>query len=198
MRRRGSSAQYSLESAVSLPLFTERCIHSRPPPAQPNKRLGAMEAGALRADAVIDLAVELRHGKHADPMRGALSAYLYDSIGDIDSIRRMAVFYIQHGQPIPYDIAMLGQLRGRRTRRNTVDSDGPCCQSAETTHRIGARTRLDARLDATQGGHRRRDLALAYPGLGLSRRRSTGRLHTRPSRTRRARDTTAALSIPHI
>jgi len=74
--------------------------------------IAAMESGALRADAATDLAVELRQGKHADPVRGVISAYLYDAIGDIDSIRRMAFFYIQHFQPIPYDIALLAQLRG--------------------------------------------------------------------------------------
>src|SRR6185503_14302977 len=46
------------------------------------------------------------------PVLGIISAYLYDSIGDIDSIRRMAFYYTIHSQPIPYDIAMLAQLRG--------------------------------------------------------------------------------------
>src|SRR4030095_11213979 len=35
-----------------------------------------------------------------------------DSIGDIANIRRMAYFYIQYQQPIPYDIALLAQLPG--------------------------------------------------------------------------------------
>jgi hypothetical protein len=43
-----------------------------------------------------------------------LSAYLYDSIGDIDNIRRTAWFYQDHHQPIPYDVALLAQLTGRR------------------------------------------------------------------------------------
>jgi hypothetical protein len=71
-----------------------------------------MEQGALRADRATDLAVELRQGKHFDPVRGVLSAYLYDSIGDAESIRRMARFYISEGQPIPYDIALLADLKG--------------------------------------------------------------------------------------
>jgi hypothetical protein len=90
-----------------------REVHSPPQVAKATEAaLGQLEAGSLRADAVADLAIELRHGKHADPVRGVISAYLYDSIGDMDSIRRMATFYVQHGQAIPYDIALLAQLEG--------------------------------------------------------------------------------------
>jgi hypothetical protein len=76
------------------------------------RAIGELERGGLRSNAATDIAVDLRRGKHADPVRGVISAYLYDSIGDIDSIRRMAYFYVQHSQPIPYDIALLAQLKG--------------------------------------------------------------------------------------
>jgi hypothetical protein len=76
--------------------------------------IAEMESGALRANTAIDLAVKLRQQKHSDPVLGVISAYLYDSIGDIDSIRRMAFYYTEHRQPIPYDIALLAQLRGER------------------------------------------------------------------------------------
>ena len=76
--------------------------------------LGQLERGALMADATRDLAIKLRQGKHVDPVRGVISAYLYDSIGDVDNIRRMAYYYLKHRQPIPYDIAFLAQLRGQR------------------------------------------------------------------------------------
>jgi hypothetical protein len=76
--------------------------------------IGRLERGAIRADEAMDLAVELRQGKHADPVRGVISAYLYDSIGDVESIRRMAFYYIQRRQAIPYDIALLAQLKGER------------------------------------------------------------------------------------
>ncbi len=74
--------------------------------------LARLEGGVLRADAATDLAVQLRQMKHVDPVLGVISAYLYDSIGDIESIRRMAFYYIQHNQPIPYDIALLAHLVG--------------------------------------------------------------------------------------
>jgi hypothetical protein len=73
-----------------------------------------LESGTLRAGAAIDLAAEIRQFKHADPVLGVISAYLYDSIGDVESIRRMAYFYVMNSQPIPYDIALMGQLRGER------------------------------------------------------------------------------------
>ena len=72
--------------------------------------ISRLERGALRADEATDLAMDLRQGKHADPVLGVISAYLYDSIGDVESIRRMAFYYILHGQVIPYDIALLAQL----------------------------------------------------------------------------------------
>lgn len=73
-----------------------------------------LESGTLRAGAATDLAADIRQFKHADPVLGVISAYLYDSIGDVESIRRMAYFYVMNGQPIPYDIALMGQLRGER------------------------------------------------------------------------------------
>jgi hypothetical protein len=47
-------------------------------------------------------------------MLGVVAAYLYDAIGDRDSICRIASFYAKWGEPIPFDIALLANLRGRR------------------------------------------------------------------------------------
>ncbi|WP_437720488.1 hypothetical protein [Sorangium sp. So ce861] len=80
--------------------------------------LGRMERGELRASAVLDEAVDLRQAKHVDPVLGAVSAYLYDAIGDLDNIRRMAWAYYARRQAIPYDIAVLAQLEAH------VGSDG--------------------------------------------------------------------------
>ncbi|HKP04587.1 MAG TPA: hypothetical protein VJU77_14645 [Chthoniobacterales bacterium] len=74
--------------------------------------LSAMENGTLRMDAVVDFATSLRKEKHRDPMLGVISAYLYDSVGDLGNIRRMAYYYVENGQPIPYDIALLAQVPG--------------------------------------------------------------------------------------
>lgn len=84
-----------------------------------------MESGSLRADSIADLTVELRQSKHADPTLGVISAYLYDSIGDLDSIRRMAWYYIQHAQGIPYDIALLAQAPARRNANGLLEIDIP-------------------------------------------------------------------------
>ncbi|AGP38332.1 hypothetical protein SCE1572_29935 [Sorangium cellulosum So0157-2] len=80
--------------------------------------LGRMERGGLRASDVLDEAVDLRHKKHVDPVLGAVSAYLYDAIGDLDNIRRMAWAYHDNHQAIPYDVALLAQLEAH------VGSDG--------------------------------------------------------------------------
>jgi hypothetical protein len=93
--------------------------------------IAKMESGSLRADAVLDEAVELRQYKHADPVLGVISAYLYDSIGDVDNIRRMAWYYIRHGQGIPYDIALLGQLNAWRDGDGLLMVDVPAVAMRE-------------------------------------------------------------------
>jgi hypothetical protein len=81
--------------------------------AATEEAIAMLEGRAQGGTALVDLAVELRQGKLVDPVRGVISAYLYDSIGDVDSIRRMAFYYARNGQPIPYDIALLAGLNGR-------------------------------------------------------------------------------------
>jgi hypothetical protein len=96
-----------------------------------------LSAGTVSAASVDSLATELRMQKHANPMLGVIAAYLYDYVGDIDSIRRMAYFYLQHHQAIPFDIAFLamietwvgpaGQLNARvpLVPAREADPDGP-------------------------------------------------------------------------
>jgi hypothetical protein len=119
-----------------------REIHAPPQAAKATEEaLGKLERGAMRADEAMDLAVGLRHGKHADPVRGVISAYLYDSIGDVESIRRMAFYYLQHGQAIPYDIALLAQLDGERRSDGLLWATVPSVPSreprTEQEHRVG-------------------------------------------------------------
>lgn len=85
--------------------------------ATPYRRaLKAMEdfAGGRLAVADMDrLAAQLRESKHVDPTLGAICAYLYAAMADFDSIRRMAYFYAEHHQPVPFDIALLGEMEVR-------------------------------------------------------------------------------------
>jgi hypothetical protein len=115
------AATTALPSFVASILRDERGIPAlvyRPPYGQKDTiasvemALASMEDGNLKANALSDLAVGLRQEKHYDPVLGVISAYLYDSIGDIANIRRMAYYYTLHRQPIPYDIALLAQLQG--------------------------------------------------------------------------------------
>jgi hypothetical protein len=77
------------------------------------RALIALTRGKLmHADAAL-IADGLRDEKHINPMIGIVCAYLYDLIGDLDSLSRLCHFYVQHDQGIPFDIAILsgGQLR---------------------------------------------------------------------------------------
>ena len=74
------------------------------------KALDALAKGNLRAVDAKRLASQIRFAKHLDPMMGVIAAYLYNSAGDIDNIRRIAYYYADCGQPIPFDIAMLAHL----------------------------------------------------------------------------------------
>lgn len=73
-----------------------------------------LRAGIVKAGAAYDYAVELRYGKHQDPMLGVLAAYLYDSQGDVDSIRQIGFYYARSNQPIPFDVAMLARVKAER------------------------------------------------------------------------------------
>lgn len=56
------------------------------------------------------VADEIRRSKHANPVLGAIAAYLYRGISDVDNIRRMAYYYALKRQPVPFDIALLGEM----------------------------------------------------------------------------------------
>ncbi len=74
-----------------------------------------MQNGKLPANEVDRIVAHLREEKHTNPTVGAICSYLYDYIGDIDSIRRMAYFYRRHNQAIPFDIALMGELHAWQT-----------------------------------------------------------------------------------
>lgn len=76
--------------------------------------IGRVWAGELGSDEALSIAIGLRRFKHVNPMLGVVAAYLYDASGDRDSIRRLAWYYTQFYQPIPFDIALLAGLRLRR------------------------------------------------------------------------------------
>jgi hypothetical protein len=118
------------DRGVSALVYRE--VHAPPHAAEATEyAIGELERGAMRANEATDLAVLLRHGKHADPVLGVISAYLYDSIGDVESIRRTAFYYIQHRQAIPYDIALLAQLEGERRNDGLLWVTVPAVPSRE-------------------------------------------------------------------
>jgi Caspase domain len=102
-------------------------------------------ADSLSKLSKIDLAVRLRMIKHVNPVLGVISAYLYDSIGDTESIRRMAYFYAWKGQAIPYDIVFLANLWTRG------DNEGQFEVTIDAQEERPARTEIEKQFEwATQ------------------------------------------------
>lgn len=76
----------------------------------PWKVLKGLMTGSVNTTAIPLLAADLRFMKHADPIFGITAAYLYDRVGDINSIRRICIYYKSHGQAVPFDIALLARV----------------------------------------------------------------------------------------
>lgn len=77
--------------------------------------MARLRASGLARERAPEVLAALRGHKHADPMLGVLAAYLHESMGDIDNVRRTAWYFAQRNQPIPFDIALLGRLEAHRT-----------------------------------------------------------------------------------
>ncbi len=75
-----------------------------------------LQLGNISVSQVDTLATALRAMKHINPTLGAISSYLYDYAGDVDSIRRMAFYYCSNHQAIPFDIAFMGLLPTRHKK----------------------------------------------------------------------------------
>jgi hypothetical protein len=93
------------------------------------KAISDFAAGLLGAERIEELASQLRLEKHTDPALGAICAYLYRTLADFDSIRRMAYFYIRQGQPVPFDIALLGAMNVSKYSDGTLRLQVPAVKS---------------------------------------------------------------------
>ncbi len=104
--------------------------------------MAQLRVGALGAGEALSLAAEFRESKHRNPAMGVLAAYLYDAIGDRDGIRRVAAFYAEAGEPIPFDVALVAGLRGAPDEVGRLLVDIPpiparCPQTEEEERRAG-------------------------------------------------------------
>lgn len=72
--------------------------------------LQGLMTGTVNASAIPTLAKDLRFAKHSDPIFGIVAAYLYDRVGDVNSIRRLCAYYQDYGQAVPFDIALLARV----------------------------------------------------------------------------------------
>ncbi|MDL5030558.1 caspase family protein [Pelomonas sp. APW6] len=87
-------------------------------------------AGTLSAAQLLALIIDLRAGKHQDPVLGVLAAYLHDRAGDLDNVIRTACYFVQFGQPIPFDIALLARLPARRRPDGLIEVAVPAVGAA--------------------------------------------------------------------
>lgn len=84
-----------------------------------------LRRGGFSAADASSVAARVGGLKHANPILGSIAAYLYDSAGDRDSIRRIAWLYPRFHQAIPFDVALLAGLRGERTSNGRIHVDLP-------------------------------------------------------------------------
>ncbi|MCB9098702.1 MAG: caspase family protein [Anaerolineales bacterium] len=128
--------------------------------------LAQLRATGLSATDAPEVAQRLRYSKHADPTLGVLAAWLHDAVGDIANIHRTAFFYAERGEPIPFDIALLGRLPARRDAKGVVHLQIPATE--EAAHRHGEPGYMWRSTPATEG-----ILAGAFPWM----RQGWSRLH---------------------
>lgn len=93
--------------------------------AAAEEAIAEMHAGSLTGEPARNLAAHIRQWKHADPVLGVIAAYLYARLNDIESIQRLAWFYPVNNQPIPFDVALLGELPLRRAGGGLLFADIP-------------------------------------------------------------------------
>jgi hypothetical protein len=98
--------------------------------------MARLRVGALSREQAPELVELLRGSKHADPMLGVLAAYLHDSMGDLANVHRTAFYFAQQGQPIPFDIALLGRLEAHRDAEGLVRVRVPEVAEAEGARQI--------------------------------------------------------------
>lgn len=93
--------------------------------------LALLVADRLSISDVVEASAIVRVGKHMEPVRGCVAAYLYDAIGDVPNIRRMAAYYALHSQPVPFDVAVLAEVQFRRAADGGLIVDIPAVEEAQ-------------------------------------------------------------------
>lgn len=107
------------------------CRQMEEPDARPSEAAIAYHtAGSLTEKQLSDLVISMRASKHQDPMLGVLACYLHDRAGDIDNIRRTAYYFVAAGQPVPFDIALLGRLQAHRSQSGWLEVAIPPVEEA--------------------------------------------------------------------
>lgn len=103
----------------------------------PIQAIKGLLTGAIGPSMIPELAANLRQMKHVDPLYGIVAAHLYDRVNDVDSIHRMCLFYSEHGQKVPFDLALLGELPLRRATGGGFTVDVPSVKADPAGDRAG-------------------------------------------------------------
>ncbi len=112
------------------------CRHMVEPDAGSSEQAIAFRAaGTLTAAQLSELIIKFRARKHRDPVLGVLAAYLHDRAGDLDNVIRTAYYFVQFGQPIPFDIALLARLPARRRPDGQIEVTVPAVEAAPASRK---------------------------------------------------------------
>ncbi|MGY4296135.1 hypothetical protein ACVWXN_004230 [Bradyrhizobium sp. i1.4.4] len=87
--------------------------------------IAQLRAGMLSEKMGYDQAARLRERKERDPVRGVIAAYIYDALGDRDSVHRVAWYLADAGVPIPFDVALLGHLSSAKSSSGLLEVEIP-------------------------------------------------------------------------
>ncbi len=118
-------------------------IYSEAGTAREPDRLSSMQMfkglvdGIILPEDIPFLAKSLRRDKHVDMLFGLVAAYLYDEVGDIEGIRRLAGFYPCHGQDIPFDIALLCRLEFQVNKNGQFEISIPAVSEDKRSQNAG-------------------------------------------------------------
>ena len=173
-------ATFTIEGRRSSVSSIGRFLRFRSSLRETELAVAQLRAGVLSAQAGYDLAARLRDQKARDPVRGVIAAYIYDALGDRDSVRRIAWYLAAAGVPVPYDVALLGHLAATKSGGGPVKAEIP--ETPRRTARSPEETNRQWTFDATPPA--RAPVAGAFPGCGkagcCSKTKTLGPCHRWP------------------
>jgi hypothetical protein len=135
----------TVREADSASVISRQIGKNRSDYTQTETIVGRMNAQLIWGDEAYDCAADIRRNKHRDFVLGSIAAHLYDSVCDTDNIRRIAAYYAEEHQLVPFDVAILTGDRIDIARNGGFILDIPDVAKREP------RTELEKRYSYTFG-----------------------------------------------